>query len=88
MPIGTTYSEYVHYQTQNDETYIGVIEFLENVTLDSSGAVEANELYPGFVTAENGTVRYFGKVNDKALLVVNTTNIEMAAYLIKNLEEK
>ncbi len=82
----TTYSEYVYYKGLNQEIYIGIIEFLDNLTLDSPGATNVSTPYPGFVSVDNGTISYFGKVSDKVLLLVKTTDLDGAAYLIKNLK--
>jgi hypothetical protein len=86
LPNGTTYSEYVYYKGLNQEIYIGVIEFLDNLTLDSAGATNVSTPYPGFVSVDNGTISYFGKVSGKVLLLVKTTDLDGAAYLIKNLK--
>jgi hypothetical protein len=86
LPNGTTYSEYVYYKGLNQEIYIGVFEFLEDLNLDSAGATNVSIPYPGFVNVDNGTISYFGKVSDKVLLLVKTTDFDGAAYLIKNLK--
>ena len=86
LPNGTIYSEYVYYKGLNQEIYIGVFEFLEDINLDSAGATNVSIPYPGFVSTDNGTISYFGKVSDKVLLHVMTNDVDEAAYLFKNLK--
>jgi hypothetical protein len=86
LPNGTTYSEYVYYNGSNNEIYIGILEFLEDLNLDSTGSTNVSTPYPGFLNVDNGMISYFGKVSDKVLLLVKTTDYDGAAYLIKNLK--
>jgi hypothetical protein len=86
LPTNATYSEYAYYELFQGELYIGIVEFLSKFKLDSTGAEVVSEPYPGFVTVDNGTVSYYGRVNDTVLLIVKTDDVEGAAYTIKNLK--
>ena len=95
-----SYLDGIAYPDKNAPTItIGVQEFnntadfqfesLDKNYIDSAlfgDYLKVEKPYPGRILVSNGTVYYLGKIGPNAILIISTTDINSANYLIKNIQ--
>jgi hypothetical protein len=88
--MNITYTEGIRYPDVNPEFYMIISELRETPNapeplVNDPNAIKVDKPYPGYVVAENGTVYYGAMIDNRTHLFVNTTDISLAGFLLKNL---
>lgn len=85
-----TYWDSIAYPESAPTLAIAVSERDEEVTFDeldsrNPDAIKVETPYPGRIVVQNGTVMYVGKIGHNASLMISTSDINSASFLIKNI---